>query len=146
MDISQLHAGQEGRWWYRHPVQQKQRSISRKEIVVADVHKILHSEFHHKHAPIRKTTLNSIDVDELTSLCSFLTREIVAHPGLRESFKRPYCPVTGPNHQSQATHSYKKAMINYISRFGFDLSWAPCSYLPAFLEAMANYCESMATE
>lgn len=103
-----------------------------------DVLDILHPEFHHPHIPVKESTIKSIRIPELISLYNFLTNGIVESQRL---FQRPECPVTNPKQVSLARYEYKKAMIEYISHFGHELKNPPCTYLPAFLEAFANYCE-----
>lgn len=104
---------------------------------------ILRSDFHHPHAPIKKSTLSDLCALELASLYGFLTEGIIGYENL---VQRPECPIRSPRHQSLATHAYKKAMVEYIQGFGHSLESSPCLYTPAFLEAFANYLEQRAKE
>lgn len=104
---------------------------------------ILRSDFHHPYAPIKKSTLSNLRAPELASLYGFLTNGIMGYENL---VQRPECPIRSPKHQSLATYSYKKAMVEYIQGFGYRLESSPCLYTPAFLEALANYLEQRGKE
>lgn len=105
---------------------------------------ILHTNFQHPYAPIKKTTLLTIRALELTHIYSFLTNKIIS-PEI--SIQRPSCPIKSLYHQSLATYDYKQSMMKYISNFGYEFRNSnPCEYSPAFLEALANYCEYKAKD
>lgn len=102
---------------------------------------ILCPDFHHENVPLSETTIAKLRLFELNNLYGFLTSEIIKP---RDSFQRPECPIKSPKHLSLARYEYKKAMLDYISNFGYELTEPPCNYLSAFLEAFANYCEQKA--
>jgi len=122
-------------------------NISAKESLqkkwVQKVSDILHPDFHHPHAPIKEHTMRRICTSELVSLAIFLLGDDAVSKNLQQ---RPECPIKSPRHQSSATYDYKQAMIEYISGFGHKFHKEPCSYPPAFLEALANYCERKTEE
>lgn len=119
---------------YKTPVTGKVR-----EKLVEAISDILDWKFYHRYAPISKNALVRVHVPELIDLHNFLTGTII---GSKDLLTRPPCPIQWQNHHSAARYDYKLAIVQYISTFGFQLtSQNPCNYNPAFLEALANYCE-----
>lgn len=102
------------------------------------VSNLLDSTFQHPYALIESTTLSSITNEELDALGKFLTGNITK---ITNDYERPVCPIQSTAQQNKARHEYKKAMVDYISSFGYTFDMAPGAIRPAILEAVANYCE-----
>lgn len=95
-------------------------------------------------APIKKTTLSTLSARESVYLHDFLTNHSIVSE-IHNISERPVCPVVCHKSQSAGRSDYKKAMMLYISGFGYEfMNENPCGYSPAFLEALANYCDTMA--
>ena len=116
----------------------KQKKETLKNTYANKILEILHPKFVHPYANITRTTFSTLFLEELIQLHVFLIDGILLSPTTGLRFP---CPITTPLSQSRCRYDYKLGMIEYISTFGYKFPRQPCSYTPALLESVANYCE-----
>ncbi len=101
---------------------------------------IIGPRFEHPAIPLGRSAIKGIRITEIIKLHSFLVSGILQRRE-HSMYTRPECPMQSQKDISMARYDYKKSMTDYIASYGYRLDANPCDYKPAFLEALANYCE-----